>query len=83
MSKFEGWVRAIVIELAERGCVNENVELKKEIDRLLEIKKTLSLQAAGLLTENERLRLELDNAKAAIEQARDALSGWNEESLRR
>ena len=53
--------------------------LEREIDRLLEIKKTLSLQAAGLLTENERLRLEIDNAKAAIEQARDALSGWNEE----
>ena len=27
-----------------------------EINRLLEIKKTLSLQAAGLLTENERLK---------------------------
>ena len=27
----------------------------------------------------ERLRLELDNAKAALEQVRDALSGWNEE----
>lgn len=28
----------------------------KELERLLEIKKTLSLQAAGLLTENKRLR---------------------------
>jgi len=29
--------------------------------------------------EIELLRLELDNAKAAIEQARDALAGWGDE----
>ena len=32
----------------------------------------------ALREEIERLRLELDNAKAAIKEAADALSGWEE-----
>ena len=41
-------------------------EARAEIQRLEEIKKTLSLQAAGLLSDIERLRVDLSDSSAEI-----------------
>ena len=55
----------------------ENRELRGEVARLKDqIADDVIFKA--LREEIERLRLELDNAKAAIKEAADALSGWEE-----
>ena len=62
-------------------------EARAEIQRLEEIKKTLSLQAAGLLSDIERLRVDLSDSSAEIvmnhteiERLRDILKYERRES---